>query len=97
MIRPDLVGATVERQLDASLWRLVQGEVGLHDLTPALVGFYSIGFAHGQDSLRPELERAQHDRDTYYERWTNPGQLLTDVRLRRMREAAEEWWQEMAQ
>lgn len=89
-----LVGHTVEKQLDGSLWRLVLGELGLQDLTPALRGFYSIGFAHGQESMRRPLDQAEADRDRYYERWQH-GADLPDVRLRRMRAEAEDYWREL--
>lgn len=89
-----LVGHTVERQLDSALWRLVLGDLGLHDLTPALAGFYSLGFAHGQESPSPQIEQAEADRDSLYERLYY-GKDLPDVRLRRMRAAAEEYWQEL--
>lgn len=88
-----LVGHTVERQLDAALWRLVTGEIGLQDCTGALVGWYSVGFTHGQESLQPELEQTEAERDTLYER-LHHGKELPDVRLRRMRAAAEDYWHE---
>ncbi|NEN07614.1 hypothetical protein G3T36_17290 [Diaminobutyricibacter tongyongensis] len=69
-------------------------EIGLHDCTPAIIGLYSIGYDHGRQSMLPELERAQDDRDALYERCYNPGSKLADVRLRRMRAAAEEYWAE---
>lgn len=90
----ECVGHLVEKQLDSTLWRLVSGELGLHELPPALAGFYSIGFAHGQESVQAQLEQAQSDRDRYYERWYN-GKDLPDARLRRMRAAAEEYWEEL--
>lgn len=92
--RPALIGATVEKPLDASLWRMVTGEICLHDLTPALAGFYSVGFEDGRQSLAHELAKAENERDTFYERWANPGKELTEVRLRRAREAAEDYWDE---
>lgn len=89
-----LVGHTVEKQLDASLWRLVIGEIGLHDCTPALAGWFSIGFAYGQESMQPKLEQVEDERNQLYER-LHHGKDLPDVRLRRMRAAADEYWQEL--
>lgn len=88
------IGATVEKALDATLWRLVTGEIGLQDCTSAIVGLYAIGFEHGRQSVLPLLERAQDERDRYYERWQNPGKELTDMRLRRMRENAADYWEQ---
>ncbi|MFC5791915.1 hypothetical protein EDM22_13805 [Agromyces tardus] len=88
----DKIGATVEKALDATLWRLITGEIALHELTPALAGFYTIGHAHGVESVLERLRNTEHERDRYYELWTNPGTQLTDIRLRRMREAAEDYW-----
>jgi hypothetical protein len=89
-----LIGASVEKALDATLWQLVTNEIGLHDCTPAILGLYSIGFEHGRQSVLPQLEQAEADRDTYYERWTSPGSKLADVKMRRMRAAAEAYWDE---
>ncbi|TFB92774.1 hypothetical protein [Cryobacterium sp. HLT2-28] len=60
------IGARVETHLDATLWKLKAGEIGLHDLTPALMGFYSIGHSDGIASVAPQLEQALADRDRYY-------------------------------
>lgn len=88
------VGHTVERQLDTTLWLLLNGDLGLQDLTPALAGFYSIGFADGQDSLRARLQTETDTADRLYER-LHHGKDLPDVQLRRMRAAAAEYWEEV--
>lgn len=89
-----LIGASVEKALDTTLWQLVLGEIGLHDCTPAIVGLYSIGHAHGVESVLEQLRQAENDRDRYFELWANPGKDLTDIRLRRMRQASEEYWRQ---
>lgn len=42
--------------------------------------------------LQPQLDRANSDADRWYERANNPGVRLTELRERRMREAAEAHW-----
>lgn len=61
-----LVGHTVEKALDATLWRLVLGEIGLHELTPALAGFYHVGHADGVASQAGLLRQARHDAERMY-------------------------------
>ncbi|KGJ71901.1 hypothetical protein GY21_18960 [Cryobacterium roopkundense] len=69
-----LIGCTVEKPLDAALWRLRSGEIGLEDLTPGLAGFctlshadgYAAGFTAGVASVAVELRQAISDRDRYY-------------------------------
>lgn len=90
----ELVGFTVEKQLDATLWRLVTAELSLHECTPAIRGVYSLGFWDGQDSLRARLQDAEDAADRYYEQAFH-GKELADVRLRRMRIAADEYWEEV--
>jgi hypothetical protein len=58
-----LIGATVEKSLDATLWRLRTDEIGLDDLTPALAGFYLAGHAAALASVLPELTRVEQERD----------------------------------
>ncbi|POH67630.1 hypothetical protein C3B61_06975 [Cryobacterium zongtaii] len=74
------IGATVEKALNASLWRLRLGEIGLQDLTPALMGFctlsyddgYEAGFTAGVASGEIELAQIVADRDRYYRAAFNP-------------------------
>lgn len=75
---------------------LMTGAVGLHEIVPELADVYWLGELHGYrrgyrdgcSVYRERLERAEADRDTYYERWTNPTHReLTEVRQRRMDEA----------
>ena len=68
-----LIGHTVEKALDAALWRLRKDEISLDDLTPALAGFYLAGHAAALASVLPELTRTEierdqavSDRDRYY-------------------------------
>ena len=76
----ELIGHTVEKPLDATLWRLRTGTVGLEALTPALRGFctlshddgYAAGFIAGVESTSAELRQAIADRDRYYGAAFNP-------------------------
>jgi hypothetical protein len=53
------IGATVEKALDATLWRFRSGEITLDDLTPALQAFFLDGHAAALASVLPELTRAE--------------------------------------
>lgn len=86
------IGHTVEKQLNAALYRLLTGECGLHEFTTSLQGWYSCGFWDGQQSLRAQLEDAEDARDLLYERLYY-GEELPEIRLRRMRAAAEAHWE----
>jgi hypothetical protein len=71
-----LIGHTVEKALDAALWRLRTGEIGLEDLTPGLAGFCTLshddGFKAGVESVAIELRQALSDRDRYYQAAFSP-------------------------
>lgn len=81
------IGATVESALDQTLTRLTEGEIGLHELTPALAGWYCRGYDDGRDSVRPELDQAEADAARLYELHYNPKRKLTPT-LNRWVEAA---------
>ena len=71
------VGATVEKALDSALWRLKSGEIRLEDLTPALMGFYSIGHTDGMAVMAHELQQCAADRDRYWRAAFDPRQPIT--------------------
>ena len=86
-----LFGASVENHLDSILWRLVRGELGLHQLTPSLAAFWHLGYDDGRASLLPQLRQAEADRDRYYLRaFDTPNR-----RRQRLDEAARESWNEI--
>ncbi|TFD48715.1 hypothetical protein E3T46_14900 [Cryobacterium sp. Hh11] len=58
-----LIGHTVQKALDAALWRLRNDEISLDDLTPALAGFFLAGHAAALASVLPDLTRAEQERD----------------------------------
>ncbi|MCT2041928.1 hypothetical protein M3D15_01020 [Pseudoclavibacter alba] len=87
-----VAAAYISRVVD----ELMTGSLGLHEIVPELADVYWLGELHGYErgyragraTYRERLERAEADRDTYYERWTNPDpRKLTEVRQRRMDEA----------
>ncbi|MFZ4894201.1 hypothetical protein ACL9RL_07105 [Plantibacter sp. Mn2098] len=84
---PKLIGASVESELEATLWRLMDGTVQLWQLTPALAAWWHFAFAEGSRSLQPALTRALADRDRYYESAMNPGKQLSEMKQRRIDEA----------
>lgn len=61
-----MIGATVEGQLSATLDRVLRGELGLHELTDSLAGFYHCGWADGRASCEPEIVRLEADRVRLY-------------------------------
>lgn len=90
-----LNGHTVETELGALLDRLIVGELGLHELTPALAGLVTYGFECGRGSqdpeladLRRQLARAEHERDLYFARLHNPGRRLHETIQDRLDTAA---------
>jgi hypothetical protein len=85
-----LIGATVDDHLEATLWRLVAGEIGLHQLTPALAGFWSLAYDQGRASRQAELDRANADADRYY----RAAYDTREHQLRRIDIAAENYWQD---
>lgn len=72
-----LVGSTVEKALDATLWRLKSGDIRLEELTPALMGFYTLGHADGIALMARELQQCAADRDRYYSAAFNPREPIT--------------------
>jgi hypothetical protein len=63
---PTLIGASVENQLDAALWRLLNGEIGLQDLTPALRGWYTVAHDDGRASCRATIDKLTATADRLY-------------------------------
>ncbi|MEB0265899.1 hypothetical protein [Cryobacterium sp. 10I5] len=72
-----LIGATVEKALDATLWRLKSGELRLEQLTPALAAFYTIGHSDGMAQMLYRLQQVEADRDRYYRAAFNPRTPIT--------------------
>ncbi|GAA2082396.1 hypothetical protein GCM10009840_18220 [Pseudolysinimonas kribbensis] len=78
-ILPCPVGSTVETQLDDALWKLVGGELDLHDLTPALAGFYVVGHSDGYRSGATYIDDGlRFERDAWYWVANNPGKRFGD-------------------
>lgn len=61
-----MIGASVESHLALTLDRLLRGELGLHELTDSLAGFYHCGWADGRASCESETVRLEADRTRYY-------------------------------
>lgn len=74
------IGASVDAELDATLWRLVGGEIGLSDCTPALQAWWCVAAEAGRQSAsRDEIEQLTRDRDRWYACYANgwtPGEYL---------------------
>lgn len=85
-----LIGHTVERQVDSTLWLLVRGEIELHQLTPALAGLYHVGYMDGRAAMQPDLDRAIADRDRFYRKaYPSKAQELDRAWVQRMAESIE--------
>ncbi|MBF4568779.1 hypothetical protein ITJ57_08340 [Plantibacter sp. VKM Ac-2880] len=84
---PKLVGASVETELEATLWRLMDGSIAIWQLTPALAAWWHVAYAAGAQSLGDHLDQAQADADRYYELAMNPGKSLSEMKQRRIDEA----------
>lgn len=85
------IGASVDNELERTLWRLVAGDIELYHLTPALAAWWTVAHEQGRRSVRPALQQAQDERDRYYE-IAFYGKDLGDVRRRRMDAASENYW-----
>ncbi|WP_460569249.1 hypothetical protein [Humibacter soli] len=81
-----------ERYLNQLGIDLLLGKIELHQLPPSLMQFYEFAFEAGRQSLLPDLEKAQDQRDQFYERWLNPGRKYPELQQRRMRAGSEEYW-----
>lgn len=85
-----LIGRAVENELDSTLWRLIVGEIGLHEVTPALAAFWHLGYDAGRASLLPELHQARADRDRYFRAaFDTPDQMR-----QRLVDGARDFWSE---
>jgi hypothetical protein len=68
----DLIGASVDAELDATLWRLVNGEIAIHDLTPALAAWWHVAHYFGEQSCQKEIRRLNRQLDRQYVAMWNP-------------------------
>ncbi|MGO2111928.1 MAG: hypothetical protein ACTH31_09965 [Pseudoclavibacter sp.] len=85
-----LVGASVERDLDAALTGLLAGRLDLAALTPGLSGFYFAGWNAGRESVAQRLERAEDEAARWFEIAHNPdARAYRSMVLRRLDAAAE--------
>jgi hypothetical protein len=63
---PTLIGSSVEKQLDAALWRLQNAEIGLQDLTGSLRGWYTVGYDAGRASCQATIDKLSATCDRLY-------------------------------
>ncbi|MFF2495846.1 hypothetical protein [Agromyces sp. NPDC058064] len=89
--RPHLIGASVEKALDGALWDLIHGRTGLHELTPALAGFYTLGHAAGIKSAELTIARLQFEADRLYVQAFNPADRARIIQQRMDEHFAAEW------
>jgi hypothetical protein len=74
------IGASVDAQLDATLWGLVGGSIELSDCTPAIQDLWAVAAEQGRKSAtREDLERLTYERDLWYACYANgwtPGEYM---------------------
>ena len=80
--RNALYGAPVEKPLDRTLWMMLEGQIGLHDLTPSLAGFYYAGHADGIGSLQARIAYLEHTADRLYVAAFNDRDLAKRIQQR---------------
>lgn len=69
------IGDSVDEVLQDTLWKLVGGELELHNLAPGLQAWYVAGVnVHGKNCCQAEIDRLTRERDMWFtcysERWT---------------------------
>ena len=99
--RPPLLGATVEQHLERTLWRLLDGTLSFHELTPALRAWFSIahdqGYAAGHTAQQTVIDRLVVECDRLYFHAHNTPQQLQAIRDKRLDEGARIYWDEWLQ
>lgn len=64
-----LIGHTVDAELDATLWRLVGGDLTLSDVTFALRDWWAVAAEFGRQTANTDrIERLEWERDYWYYR-----------------------------
>jgi hypothetical protein len=77
------IGASVDAELDATLWRLVAGEIELTDCTGAIQDLWAVAAEQGRQLANLDrIERLTHERDMFYALWAN-GWTLGEYMRRR--------------
>lgn len=75
-----LIGHTVDAELDATLWRLVSGDLTLSDLTPALRDWWVVAAEFGRQTANTDrIDRLTYERDLWYACYANgwtPGEYM---------------------
>jgi hypothetical protein len=86
------IGHTVDAELDATLWKLVAGEIQLSDCTGAIQDLWAVAAEQGRTlANRDRIERLTYERDMFYALWAN-GWTLGEY----MRRRTEALWAEAA-
>jgi hypothetical protein len=88
LVISDIAARTIQKWADA----LEVGEIEIWQLPRPLAGLYHLGYYAGRDSHEPRVVRLESECDRLYERLYY-GRDLPDVQLRRMRAAAEDYWE----
>lgn len=86
----ELFDPGVENRLDATLWALVAGDIGLEDLPRAQLALWTVAYEAGRASVLPHLRQAEADRDRYF----NAAYGSSDQLRHRLDESAKDYWSE---
>ena len=74
------IGHTVDAELDATLWRLVAGEIELTDCTGAIQELWAVAAEQGRQLANLDrIERLTYERDLWYACYANgwtPGEYM---------------------
>ncbi|MEA9997839.1 hypothetical protein QN367_01875 [Cryobacterium sp. RTS3] len=79
-----LIGATVEKPLDAILWKIILGHAELHQLTPALFAWWTLAHDTGRASRQAEIDRLSDENDRLYLRANNDPKQVAAITQRRL-------------
>jgi hypothetical protein len=73
------IGHTVDAVLEDLVWKLIDGQLGLQDFSPAFQLMWCLAADQGRASAnRDEIERLTYERDLWYYVANNPGKRPRD-------------------
>lgn len=78
------IGHTVENQLEDILWKLILGDVDLHQCTPALAAWWHLAYDEGRRSRQPEIDRLNTENESLWLRANNSPAEAVELVQRRL-------------
>lgn len=90
---------TEEQRIHKIADAIRRGEMFVFQLSPAMYEMWNLAEQDGQHSrdreveqLKKQIEQVEQERDYWYERFANPGQKFTEMKQRRLQQAADEYY-----